>query len=164
MTTFCQNLLCQRICRIMTYCHIIGIWELYVLSTVVSWVIYLMSHLLISIQPHPVHRLSWVAHHFALEKGHVETWRVVVHELEEEHLKRQTVLIVCPCPWELWVAQERNIVSKSRCIKVLLLISSYITLGGTVGNPMMPGKITFWNKKCNNWNNCKLQKELHLCV
>lgn len=38
--------------------------------------------------------VSGVAHELPLEEGHVEAGRVVVDELEEEHLHRQLVLVL----------------------------------------------------------------------
>lgn len=65
-----------------------------------------MSHLLIAERPKPVDGLSRIAHHLPFEESDVETGRVIVHKLKEEHLQRQAVLVLRFGPRQLCSTQD----------------------------------------------------------
>lgn len=69
-----------------------------------------MSHLLIAESPKPVDRLSRIANHLPFEESDVETRRVIVHELKEEHLQRQAVLVLRFGPRQLCSTQNETLI------------------------------------------------------
>lgn len=58
-------------------------------------------YLLVPVFPQEVNGRSGITDHFPFGKGDVETRRVIVDELKEEHLQGQAVLVVCLGPWKL---------------------------------------------------------------
>lgn len=59
-------------------------------------------YLLVPVLSHDINRSSWIADRFPLGEGDVETGRVVVDELKEEHFQGQAVLVLRLCPRKLW--------------------------------------------------------------